>query len=76
MQSAEDVLVEFDRASAIEIAIASANEGDCVLIAGRGHESWQILGNRRLPLDDREVARHCLRGTSLAWGGEEGRRAA
>lgn len=76
MQSAEDVLVEFDRASAIEIAIASADEGDCVLIAGRGHESWQILGNQRLPLDDREVARHCLRGTSLAWGEDEGQRAA
>ncbi len=76
MQSALDVIVELDRASAIENAIASASDGDCVLIAGRGHESWQIIGKRRLPFDDREVARNCLRGASLGWGADEGQRVA
>ena len=34
-----------------------ARPGDCVLIAGKGHEDYQIIGDERLPLDDREVAR-------------------
>ena len=67
-----DVKIELDRASAIEIALSQAEVGDCVLIAGRGHQSWQVVGSRRFPFDDREVARHCLRagrwGESL--GGE------
>ena len=56
-----DVKIELDRASAIEIALSQAEVGDCVLIAGRGHQSWQVVGSRRFPFDDREVARHCLR---------------
>ncbi len=71
-----DVTVELDRASAIEIALASAGVGDCVLIAGRGHQSWQRVGTRRYPFDDREVARGCLRAGR--WGVSPGgeRRAA
>ena len=61
-----DVTVEMDRASAIEIALARAEVGDCVLIAGRGHQSWQRIGSRRYPFDDREVARACLRAGR--WG--------
>lgn len=61
-----DLTVELDRASAIEIALSQAEVGDCVLIAGRGHQSWQRIGNRRLPFDDREVARGCLRAGR--WG--------
>ena len=71
-----DVTVELDRASAIEIALARAEVGDCVLIAGRGHQSWQRVGSRRYPFDDREVARGCLRAGrwGMSPGGE--RRAA
>ena len=67
-----DLTVELDRASAIEIALSQAAVGDCVLIAGRGHQSWQRVGNRRFPFDDREVARGCLRAGrwGMSAGGE------
>ncbi|MEW6253654.1 MAG: UDP-N-acetylmuramoyl-L-alanyl-D-glutamate--2,6-diaminopimelate ligase, partial [Planctomycetota bacterium] len=50
------VLVEPDRAAAIRAALAAAAEGDVVLIAGKGHENYQILGDRRIHFDDVEVA--------------------
>jgi UDP-N-acetylmuramoyl-L-alanyl-D-glutamate--2,6-diaminopimelate ligase len=49
-----------DRAEAIRWALAAAEPGDCVLIAGKGHEDYQIIGEDRVPLDDREVAREWL----------------
>ena len=49
-----------DRVEAIHRALAAARPGDCVLIAGKGHETYQIIGDRHIPLDDREVARECL----------------
>jgi UDP-N-acetylmuramoyl-L-alanyl-D-glutamate--2,6-diaminopimelate ligase len=49
-----------DRAEAIHRALAAAEPGDCVLIAGKGHESHQIVGEDCIPLDDREVARQWL----------------
>ena len=48
----DDVLVIADRASAIEKAILSAAEDDVVLIAGKGHEEVQIVGDERLPFSD------------------------
>ena len=56
-----EVEVEPDRAAAIERAIAAANEGDVVLIAGKGHEQGQEFADRTIPFDDREVARDVLR---------------
>jgi UDP-N-acetylmuramoyl-L-alanyl-D-glutamate--2,6-diaminopimelate ligase len=50
------VEIETDRRRAIERAVAIAREGDIVLIAGKGHENYQIVGNRRLAFDDVEVA--------------------
>lgn len=55
-----DVRVEPDRYAAIQTAIREANAGDTVLIMGKGHENCQIVGTRRLPFDDREVARDTL----------------
>lgn len=57
--------VEPDRAHAIEAAIAAAAGADVVLIAGKGHESWQESGGRRLPFSDAAEARAALerRGT-------------
>jgi UDP-N-acetylmuramoyl-L-alanyl-D-glutamate--2,6-diaminopimelate ligase len=52
--------VELDRRRAIERAIAQAQPGDVVLVAGKGHESYQIVGDRVLPFDDAEVAREAL----------------
>ncbi len=53
--------VEPDRAAAIGRAIEVAHEGDVVLIAGKGHEQGQELADRKVPFDDREVAREALR---------------
>ena len=53
-------IVEPDRATAIQMALDMARPGDCVLIAGKGHEGEQIIGDRRLPFDDRQVARGLL----------------
>ncbi len=49
-----------NRREAIERAIDLAEEGDAVVIAGKGHENDQIVGNERFPFDDREVARAAL----------------
>jgi UDP-N-acetylmuramoyl-L-alanyl-D-glutamate--2,6-diaminopimelate ligase len=53
--------VEPDRALAIERALREARAGDTVLLAGKGHETYQMVGQERLPFDDRAVARAALR---------------
>jgi hypothetical protein len=53
-------IVELDRHRAIEGAIVSAEPGDVVLLAGKGHEPYQILGPRTIAFDDREEARSAL----------------
>ncbi len=50
-----------DRGEAIRMAIALAEPGDIVVIAGKGHETSQVLKDRVIPFDDREVARAALR---------------
>lgn len=54
------VLVISDRAAAIRAAIIQAQPGDGVLIAGKGHEDYQILGTEKIHFDDREQARAAL----------------
>ena len=49
-----------DRREAIEKAIRDARPGDLLLIAGKGHEKYQVIGDRTLPFDDVEVARAAL----------------
>lgn len=56
-----DHQVEGDRAIAISQAIATAKSGDLVLIAGKGHEDYQIVGTEKLHFDDREEAEKALR---------------
>src|SRR5439155_4049769 len=51
---------EPDRAAAIGEALAWAEPGDTVVIAGKGHETYQIIGADVLPFDDRDVARRIL----------------
>jgi UDP-N-acetylmuramoyl-L-alanyl-D-glutamate--2,6-diaminopimelate ligase len=53
-----------DRKTAITAAIASAQPGDVVLIAGKGHEDYQILGDRKIFFDDRFVAAEVLKSVS------------
>ena len=54
-----DVIV--DRREAIFAAIAEAKAGDVVIIAGKGHEDYQILKEETIHFDDREVAREALK---------------
>jgi UDP-N-acetylmuramoyl-L-alanyl-D-glutamate--2,6-diaminopimelate ligase len=64
MSGDEDV--EPDRAAAIAMAIEQADEGDVVVIAGKGHEQGQEFSDRTIPFDDREVARDALRRLGAA----------
>jgi UDP-N-acetylmuramoyl-L-alanyl-D-glutamate--2,6-diaminopimelate ligase len=57
-----------DRREAIARAVALARPGDAVVIAGKGHETYQILADRTIPFDDRQVAREALRGGGAARG--------
>ena len=54
--------VEPDRETAIQLVLSEANTGDIVIIAGKGHETYQVIGESRILFDDREVARRVLRG--------------
>ncbi len=56
------VVVEPDRRTAIGLAFARASAGDVVVIAGKGHETGQVVGERVLPFDDRAVAIELLTG--------------
>ena len=56
-----DLVVEVDRARAIALGIAAAEPCDLVLIAGKGHEDYQILGTTKIHFDDREEAERALR---------------
>jgi UDP-N-acetylmuramoyl-L-alanyl-D-glutamate--2,6-diaminopimelate ligase len=49
-----------DRREAIGAAIIEARSGDMVLIAGKGHEDYQIIGTKKIHFDDREVAREAI----------------
>ena len=58
--SAQRLLTIVDRREAIAKAIQQARAGDLVLIAGKGHEKYQVIGDRVLPFDDVAVAREAL----------------
>lgn len=60
--------VEPDRTKAIRRALEEAREGDIVLLTGKGHETYQILGEKTIHFDDREVARDILE--HLGYGGK------
>jgi len=55
-------VVEPDRATAIARALQEAREGDIVILAGKGHENYQVLKDKTIPFDDRAVAREVLEG--------------
>jgi UDP-N-acetylmuramoyl-L-alanyl-D-glutamate--2,6-diaminopimelate ligase len=62
------LIVEPDREAAIHAIVRQARAGDVVVIAGKGHETGQIVGDRVLPFDDREVARAALEGAGAGRG--------
>lgn len=49
-----------DRRETIQQAIAAAVPGDTVLIAGKGHETYQVIGDETFPFDDHEVAKNAI----------------
>jgi UDP-N-acetylmuramoyl-L-alanyl-D-glutamate--2,6-diaminopimelate ligase len=53
-------IIEPDRRKAIELAIKTAKKNDIVLIAGKGHENYQIIGKQKFPFSDKTIARECL----------------
>jgi UDP-N-acetylmuramoyl-L-alanyl-D-glutamate--2,6-diaminopimelate ligase len=59
-------VVEADRARAIELAISQADAADVILVAGKGHESYQEIAGQRLPFSDAQVARAALAGRGAA----------
>ncbi len=52
--------IEPDRAAAIRRAIANCKAGDVILVAGKGHETWQEIGGQRIPFSDESVIQNAL----------------
>jgi UDP-N-acetylmuramoyl-L-alanyl-D-glutamate--2,6-diaminopimelate ligase len=65
-KTAGKYLIEPDREKAIGMAMEEARSGDIVLLAGKGHENYQILADRTFEFDDREMARRALRERGFA----------
>ena len=61
----ETVIVEPDRGRAIELLKTISGNNDVIIIAGKGHEDYQILKDRTIHFDDREEARKVFDGTSV-----------
>jgi len=55
-----------DRRSAIRFALETAREGDTVVLAGKGHETYQVLGTETIPFDERVVVRECFEELGVA----------
>jgi len=70
LEGARAIVVELDRARAIAAAVADAHQGDVVLIAGKGHETYQIIGSETRHFDDREEAKKALLARRQARGGD------
>jgi UDP-N-acetylmuramoyl-L-alanyl-D-glutamate--2,6-diaminopimelate ligase len=51
------------RKAAIHRALTEAHEGDVVLLAGKGHETYQIIGTTKVPFDEKMIVRELLAGT-------------
>jgi UDP-N-acetylmuramoyl-L-alanyl-D-glutamate--2,6-diaminopimelate ligase len=64
------VVIEPDRAAAIDLAVGMAGKGDVVLVAGKGHETGQYAGDAVLPFDDREVTAAALARRAARGGGD------
>lgn len=60
MSTGELAMLEPDRGEAIRQAVSGSREGDIVLIAGKGHETFQILGDQHIPFSDEKAARAAL----------------
>ena len=61
----KNLLIEVDREKAIHKAIELSNPYDIILIAGKGHENYQIIGNQKLPFNDKEIVNKIIKTTIL-----------
>ncbi len=61
--NSSDYVMEVKREEAIKKAIKMAQKEDVVLIAGKGHEDYQIIGDKKIPFDDRQVVKQILKET-------------
>ena len=64
--SASEVVEEIDRRKAIEQIITDAGPGDIVLLAGKGHENYQIIGTEKRHFDDAEEAARALQSRAVS----------
>jgi UDP-N-acetylmuramoyl-L-alanyl-D-glutamate--2,6-diaminopimelate ligase len=62
LDSRKEIVIEPDRHKAIELALSMCRPNDLLVVAGKGHENYQILGERRIHFDDREIIENYLRG--------------
>jgi UDP-N-acetylmuramoyl-L-alanyl-D-glutamate--2,6-diaminopimelate ligase len=53
-----------NRREAIQTALTDAEDGDVVLLAGKGHETYQIVGTTKLPFDEKVIVNELLAGTA------------
>jgi UDP-N-acetylmuramoyl-L-alanyl-D-glutamate--2,6-diaminopimelate ligase len=51
-----------DRLAAIHTALDQARRGDTILLAGKGHETYQVIGTEKIPFDEREIVQEAVRG--------------
>ena len=58
----ENINIELDRKAAIKLALSNTSTGDLVLVAGKGHEDYQIIGEQTLPYNEREYVKNLLEG--------------
>jgi len=61
----QQIQVEHNRAKAISLALQQSAEEDVILVAGKGHENYQIIGQTRLPYDEREFVKQLQQGKNL-----------
>ncbi len=61
IQDRTNLFVEPERAKAIMLGIKIIRNDDCLIIAGKGHETYQIIGDKRIPFDDKVCVQECLR---------------
>ena len=57
----DNIFIEPDRKKAIETAVSLARKDDIVLVAGKGHEKYQFIGDRKVPFSDTEIAKQAIK---------------
>ncbi len=60
MEKPDSAVVELDRKLAIQYAFENANDTDVILVAGKGHEDYQIIGNQKYPFSDKAIIKTLL----------------